>query len=87
MSAKFSLPYSLFNNVDYKALADERAELDPSNPDDYQRISEIDQERFRWLEFYKIKFKGDWYTSIVDKLVVNLDLNLDSLEPIIKIGG
>ena len=45
-------------------------ELDPSNPDDYQRISDIDQERFRWLEFYKIKFKGDWYTSIVDKLVV-----------------
>ena len=70
VSAKFSLPYSLFNNVDYKALADERAELDPSNPDDYQRISDIDQERFRWLEFYKIKFKGDWYTSIVDKLVV-----------------
>ena len=25
VSAKFSLPYSLFNNVDYKALADERA--------------------------------------------------------------
>ena len=70
VSAKFSLPYSLFNNVDYKALADERSELNPSNPDDYQRISEIDQERFRWLEFYKIKFKGDWYTSIVDKLVV-----------------
>ena len=70
VSAKFSLPYSLFNNVDYKALADERGELDPSNPDDYQRISDIDQERFRWLEFYKIKFKGDWYTSIVDKLVV-----------------
>ena len=70
VSAKFSLPYSLFNNVDYKALADERSELNPSNPDDYQRISEIDQERFRWLEFYKIKFKGDWYTSVVDKLVV-----------------
>ncbi|NRA93588.1 MAG: outer membrane protein assembly factor BamA, partial [Psychroserpens sp.] len=27
VSAKFSLPYSLFNNVDYKALADERETL------------------------------------------------------------
>lgn len=28
------------------------------------RRSEIDQERFKWLEFYKIKFKGEWYTSL-----------------------
>jgi len=69
ISAKLSLPYSLFNGVDYKALADERAELDLTNPDDIERIGEIDQERFNWLEFYKIKFKGDWYTRLVDKLV------------------
>ncbi|WP_299337365.1 outer membrane protein assembly factor BamA [uncultured Psychroserpens sp.] len=69
ISAKMSLPYSLFNDVDYKALADERDSLDPTNADDVQRIGEIDQERFNWLEFYKVKFKGDWYTRIVDKLV------------------
>ena len=70
VSAKFSFPYSLFNNVDYKALSDERAQLDPTNPDDLQRIGEIDQIRFNWLEFYKIKFKGDWFTRVVDKLVL-----------------
>nr|WP_317167364.1 outer membrane protein assembly factor BamA [Winogradskyella costae] len=34
------------------------------------RISEIDQERFKWLEFYKIKFKADWYQSLTKKLVL-----------------
>jgi len=34
------------------------------------RISEIDQERFKWLEFYKIKFTGDWYSKIKGKLVL-----------------
>ncbi len=64
-SAKFSFPYSLVNGVDYEALAEERDALDPNNPEDLIRIAEIDQERFNWLEFYKIKFKADWYTSLV----------------------
>lgn len=29
-----------------------------------------DQKRFNWLEYYKIKFKADWYTRIYDKLVL-----------------
>jgi len=24
----------------------------------------VDQEKFKWLEYYKIKFKADWYTKI-----------------------
>jgi len=64
VSAKFSFPYSLVNGVDYKALKEERDALDPSDADDFARIGEIDQERFNWLEFYKIKFKADWYTSL-----------------------
>ena len=65
VSAKFSFPYSLVNGVDYAALREERESLDPNDPEDFQRIGEIDQERFNWLEFYKIKFKADWYTSLV----------------------
>ena len=34
------------------------------------RIAEIDQERFKWLEYYKVKFSGSWYTRLVDKLVL-----------------
>ncbi len=70
LSAKFSFPYSLVNGVDYTALKEERDNLDSSDADDFARIGEIDQERFKWLEFYKIKFKVDWYTELVKKLVL-----------------
>jgi outer membrane protein insertion porin family len=32
--------------------------------------SKVDQEKFKWLEYYKIKFKADWYTKIYGKLVL-----------------
>ena len=41
---------------------------------DWERASadqgKVDQKRFNWLEYYKIKFKGDWYTRVWDKLVL-----------------
>ena len=70
ITAKVTLPYSLFNGVDYKALKTEYDALDLNNTTDYARASEIDQERYRWLEFYKVKFKGDWYTQIAKDLVL-----------------
>jgi len=30
----------------------------------------VDQQKFNWLEYYKIKFKGDWYTKVYGKLVL-----------------
>ncbi len=70
VTAKFSLPYSLFDGVDYQALKDEYDNLDRTNPNDLERMGEIDQERYRWLEFYKVNFKGDWYTQIFKDLVL-----------------
>ena len=76
LSAKLTFPYSAFNDVDYKALKDERNDLvdqlaiDPSDISAGDRIAEIDQERYRWLEFYKIKFKGEWFTALTKKLVL-----------------
>ena len=76
ISAKLSFPYSAVNNVDYKALKDERDELmddlasDPNNSTAADRIAEIDQERYKWLEFYKIKFKGEWFAALTKKLVL-----------------
>jgi outer membrane protein insertion porin family len=32
--------------------------------------SKVDQKKFNWLEYYKIKFKADWYTKIYGKLVL-----------------
>ena len=76
LSAKMTFPYSAFNDVDYKALKDEREGLvddlamNPNNTGAGERIAEIDQERYKWLEFYKIKFKGEWFTALTKKLVL-----------------
>ncbi len=67
LSAKLTPPYSLFNDVNYDELGNDPNFQDfDGNPDQ----SKIDQERFKFLEYYKIKFKGTWYTRLVDKLVL-----------------
>ena len=39
----------------------------------------MDQERFEWLEFYKIKFRADWYTRVVGKLVLRTNVEFGFL--------
>ncbi|MDO5607066.1 MAG: outer membrane protein assembly factor BamA [Capnocytophaga sp.] len=68
ISAKLTPPYSLFNNTDYKALMAERATAVSNN--DADAIATIDQQRFNWLEFYKLKASGTWYTNLFDKFVL-----------------
>lgn len=92
LSAKLTFPYSAVNNVDYTLLNQERGEqidilnqyANSTDPNEIElsnaantRIAEIDQERFKWLEFYKIKFKGEWYTKIAGNLV---------LRPLVEFG-
>lgn len=67
LTAKLTPPFSLFNKIDYANLG-EQAEFQDANGDPDQ--AKIDQERFKWLEYYKIKFKGTWYTNLIDKLVL-----------------
>ena len=67
ISAKFTPPYSLFSDIDYADL---------ENQAEYQDLQgnvlqdKVDQERFRWLEYYKLKFNGTWYTQLIGKLVL-----------------
>ena len=85
LSAKFSFPYSAVSDVDYSELKNERdAQYDiiaqyanSNNAEEIglrntasERIGEIDQLRYKWLEFYKVKFKGEWYTKVVGNLVL-----------------
>jgi outer membrane protein insertion porin family len=101
-TAKFTLPYSAFNGVNYADLKNQEAyklkyrenggfnitpnangEL-PAIGDYLKETSEnsgiyekaytfqdasanqgkVDQEKFKWLEYYKFKFKADWYTRL-----------------------
>ena len=109
VSGKFTIPYSLFNKIDYGNLGNlekykrqnEGSTVLPNasginenpnggpdviSPGDYIDANgnsvgsdftkaapdegKVDQERFNWLEYYKIKFKADWFTKIYGKLVL-----------------
>ena len=67
ISAKLTPPYSLISGKDFSNLG-ALEEFQDENGDPLQ--DKIDQEKFRWLEFYKLKFNGTWYTTLVDKLVL-----------------
>lgn len=67
ITAKLTPPYSLFDGVKYSRLGQDP---DYQNEDGTPNQSLIDQKKFDWLEYYKIKFRGTWYTTIVDKLVL-----------------
>jgi outer membrane protein insertion porin family len=105
ISAKFTVPYSMFNGVDYgnlqnlaeyKKMYTTTTEFTPIPNNDgnlpilgvdyvkygtnndgqtgYYKVDtfaeadvnqgKVDQEKFKWLEYYKIKFKADWYTRL-----------------------
>ena len=109
ITAKFTLPYSLFNGVDYADLQNQKeykttyvasATQDQNfdifgnalNDGDFIRIgtelidgqivngpirvdeanfqdadtdqAKVDQKKFNWLEYYKVKMKFDWYSRI-----------------------
>jgi outer membrane protein insertion porin family len=101
-SAKFTLPYSAFNGVNYGDLQNQEAyklryrengglNITPNangelpavgdflketteNSGIYEKANtfqeatadqgKVDQEKFKWLEYYKLKFKADWYTRL-----------------------
>jgi outer membrane protein insertion porin family len=59
---------------DYLEAVPSQSNPRPKRVDNYQDAAadpaKVDQKRFNWLEYYKIKLKGDWYTRIYDKLVL-----------------
>lgn len=106
ITGEFTLPYSLFNGIDYATLGDQEKYkyiysgnsyvdnndrvvnsgdyLDklpssggsvPNKVDNYQDAvadpGKVDQEKYKWLEYYKVQFTGDWFTSLYkNKLVL-----------------
>nr|WP_299073585.1 POTRA domain-containing protein [uncultured Allomuricauda sp.] len=86
LTAKFTPPYSLFSKKDFKQIKEDidttterlfEIGTSPASVEEQLEFSEksdelerLEEERFKLLEFYKVKFKGDWYTTLVDKLVL-----------------
>jgi outer membrane protein insertion porin family len=84
-SFRTTFPYSWVNGIDYATLGDKEeykmkdanghyVDADGNTTDDYTKAApdpaKVDQKRFNWLEYYKIKFKADWYTKIAGDLVL-----------------
>jgi len=84
-TAKLTPPYSLFSSKDFgqikediDATTERLIEIgEPSSIEENleaqqlsNELERLEEERFKLLEYYKIKFKGDWYTTLVDKLVL-----------------
>lgn len=61
---------------DYVAALPSQANPTPNRVDPTNIIAaaadpaKVDQQKFNWLEYYKIKFKADWYTKIYGQLVL-----------------
>ncbi|MDG2357200.1 MAG: outer membrane protein assembly factor BamA [Polaribacter sp.] len=66
---KATFPYSLVNNKDY---------TEPSGLTDSEKNSFF-ADKYKWLEYYKLTFKGKWYTSFTDKLVLMTNAELGYL--------
>jgi len=94
LTGKFTFPYSLVNGVDYKNLenleenklknshgnyVDENNNVVANYVDAAADLSKVDQERYKWLEFYKVKFEGDWYTSLYKRLILRTNVNFGFL--------
>ena len=85
ITGKFTPPWSLLIDKDWAGLKDRSDELvflrsqRPLTPEETAELESIDQERFELLEFYKVKFRGDWYTRLVDKLVLRTNIEFGFL--------
>jgi outer membrane protein insertion porin family len=64
IGAKFTFPYSLVNNKDYT----EPENLTTTEKNDYLA------DKYQWMEYYKLSFKGKWYTAFTNKLVLMMNV-------------
>ena len=77
ITAKFTLPYSAFDSRDWAQISDDRQEALANN--DEAELARIDQVRFDWLEFYKIKFNAEWFNKLYDDLVLRTNVEFGFL--------
>ena len=77
ITAKLTPPFSLMGSKkDFASIREEaedivaRRRIGEASTLDLQRLETLEEERFKWLEYYKVKFKGDWYTRLFGKFVL-----------------
>ncbi|PZD78738.1 outer membrane protein assembly factor [Mesonia sp. K7] len=76
ITAKLTPPYSAFNGVDYANLENQEEFQNVNGSPNY---AAIDQEKYKWLEYYKVKFNANWYNNLFAKLVLRTGIELGYL--------
>ncbi len=77
LSLSLTPAYTLFKENDFWLLSDaETEQIEYDYPENSLYV--IDQRekaiKYNWIEYHKWKFKSDWYTQIVNKLVLRTSL-------------
>ena len=64
----------MVNEGDYVTASPSSTNIYPNKADTFQDAAadpaKVDQKKFDWLEYYKIKFSADWYTKVYGKFVL-----------------
>ncbi len=67
LSLKLTPPYSLFSKIDYATITENPDYLDNNGNPDYEKIN---QQKYKFIEYYKIKLNGTWYSNLYKKLTL-----------------
>ena len=76
LTLKITPPYSLFSKLDYATIEDNPEFLDENGFPDYTKIN---QQKYKFIEYYKIKMNGTWYNNLYKKLVLRSKVELGFL--------
>jgi outer membrane protein insertion porin family len=59
----------IVKNGDYLEAIPSQSNPTPNSVTDYRNAApdpaKVDQKKYNWLEYYKLKFKADWYTKVL----------------------
>ena len=67
LSLKLTPPYSLFSSIDYATINQNPEYQDADGNPDYEKIN---RQKYKFIEYYKIKMSGTWYSSLYKKLIL-----------------
>jgi len=85
ISAKFTLPHSLFSSTDFSTIEDDPAYRDDAYGPNGEYLGtvpnqgRINEQRYKWLEYYKLGYKSKWYTKLIGKSVLMTQIELGYL--------
>ena len=76
ISAKFTLPHSLWNKTDFSNIENDPNYQEPAYGPNGEYLGlvpvqgRINEARYKWLEYYKLGYKSKWFTKLIGKSVL-----------------